>query len=284
MEIAIQQNSKYGLVVSSRVIAKELGKQHKNVLADLDKIFENNRAEVSALFIETKYKALNGKMNKEYLLTKDGFTLYMFNIQGYQEFKMAYIRKFNEMEKALEQKKLPVQVPLSFDNMKVHTFDGSPVMEANLLHLITKIPKHAILYRAKEHGALLLIKSNLRKYKSENREDSRTLGKLLVLYKEHVITICKIFGVYEQVKDIIENYFKVDNRIEYKEKIDFNDKYWDCIQENIEEAYKLECKIEQIYKEELNPIYDNIISLIKSKKNMISGFNCMKYGNPEGIK
>ena len=40
---------------------------------------------------------------KEYLLTKDGFTLYMFNIQGHNDFKMAYINKFNEMEKQLKQ-------------------------------------------------------------------------------------------------------------------------------------------------------------------------------------
>ena len=64
MNILIEENTKYGLVVSSRVIAKELDKQHKNVLADLDKIFKKNRAEISALFIKTKYKALNGKSFK----------------------------------------------------------------------------------------------------------------------------------------------------------------------------------------------------------------------------
>lgn len=284
MEIAIEKNSKYGLVVSSRVIAKELRKQHKNVLADLDKIFENNRAEISALFIETKYKALNGKMNKEYLLTKDGFTLYMFNIQGYQEFKMAYIKKFNEMEKALEQKKLPVQVPLSFDNMKIHTFKGIPVMEMRQLYHLIEASKNSIIWQTRKLNPTKIKDADLKKYKEENKDPNRMVANLMLLYKEQVINICKYFGVYEKMKNIIENYFKTDNRIEYKEKIDFNDKYWDCIQENIEEAYKLECKIEQIYKEELNPIYDNIISLIKSKKNMISGFNCMKYGNPEGIK
>ena len=36
MEIVIQENSKYGLVVSSRVIAKELGKEHSKVLRTLD--------------------------------------------------------------------------------------------------------------------------------------------------------------------------------------------------------------------------------------------------------
>lgn len=35
MEIVIQENSQYGLVVSSRTVAKELGKLHKNVVRDL---------------------------------------------------------------------------------------------------------------------------------------------------------------------------------------------------------------------------------------------------------
>ena len=42
MEIVIQENCKYGLVVSSRVIAKELGKRHDNVIRDLEKILETS--------------------------------------------------------------------------------------------------------------------------------------------------------------------------------------------------------------------------------------------------
>lgn len=103
MNVLIEQNSQYGLVVSSRIIAKELGKRHDAVLRDLENILKNNTPQICGLFIKSEYKASNGKMNKEYLLTKDGFTLYMFNIQGYQEFKMTYIQKFNEMEKALKE-------------------------------------------------------------------------------------------------------------------------------------------------------------------------------------
>lgn len=43
----------------------------------------------------------NKQEYKQYKLTKDGFTLYMFNVQGFVDFKMAYIQKFNEMERAL---------------------------------------------------------------------------------------------------------------------------------------------------------------------------------------
>lgn len=105
-EIKIEKNPNYGLVVSSRVIANELGKRHSDVLESLDKILENG--DFRSLCISSTY-TVEGQQReyKEYLLTKDGFTLYMFNIQGYNDFKMAYINRFNEMEKALSVKQLP---------------------------------------------------------------------------------------------------------------------------------------------------------------------------------
>lgn len=101
-------------VVSSRVIAKELGKEHNRVLKDIDKILENSdlsfqvleKSDLTSLIIPSTYKVKGQKREyKEYLLTKDGFTLYMFNIQGYLDFKMAYINEFNRMEQALKQPK-----------------------------------------------------------------------------------------------------------------------------------------------------------------------------------
>ncbi|MBA8777667.1 phage antirepressor KilAC domain-containing protein [Staphylococcus schleiferi subsp. coagulans] len=102
--IKIENNSELGAVVSSRVVANELGRRHDNVKRDLEQILMSSK--VSTLIIDSNYKDSRGRNQKEYLLTKDGFTLYMFNIQGHNEFKMAYINKFNEMENAL-QNRLP---------------------------------------------------------------------------------------------------------------------------------------------------------------------------------
>ncbi len=120
------------LVVSSRVIAEQLGKLHKNVIRDLEEILyssnlsstQNNTTEISVLFIKSEYKASNGKMNKEYLLTKDGFILYMFNIQGYNDFKLAYINKFNELEKALKNVELfEVKKKQRLEDLKVEEME-----------------------------------------------------------------------------------------------------------------------------------------------------------------
>ena len=105
-EIKIEKNPSYGLVVSSRVIANELGKEHKNVIRDLDKVLSTG-SDLSRLILNSEYVDSKGETRREYLLTKDGFILYMFNIQGYNDFKMAYINRFNEMEKALSVKQLP---------------------------------------------------------------------------------------------------------------------------------------------------------------------------------
>lgn len=104
-EIQIENNSELGPVVSSRTVAKELERTHKNVIRDLEQILESSN--VSSLIIPSSYKVEGQKRSyKEYLLTKDGFTLYMFNIQGHNDFKMAYINKFNEMEQQI-QNRLP---------------------------------------------------------------------------------------------------------------------------------------------------------------------------------
>lgn len=102
--IKIENNSELGPVVSSRIVAEELDRRHSHVIRDLEKILLDPN--VGSVIFESKYKDVTGRTLKEYLLTKDGFILYMFNIQGHNDFKMAYINRFNEMEKAL-QNRLP---------------------------------------------------------------------------------------------------------------------------------------------------------------------------------
>jgi hypothetical protein fuD12_10907 len=105
------KNKSGNLYVSSRVIAKKINKLHKNVLRELSKIEGNlTSSNLSSLklkdyFILSEYKDRKGENRKEYLLTKKGFVLYMFNIQGYNDFKISYIEKFEEMEQALRNKK-----------------------------------------------------------------------------------------------------------------------------------------------------------------------------------
>lgn len=100
--LKVEFDDELGYFVSSRTIADGLGKRHDNVLRDLEQISETSN--VSSLIIPSFYKVEGQKRKyKEYKLTKDGFTLYMFHIQGFTDFKMAYINRFNEMESFIKE-------------------------------------------------------------------------------------------------------------------------------------------------------------------------------------
>ena len=93
------------LVVSSRQVAEDFGKQHKDVLEAINKLYvQMSTAEFSALFIKSEYTASNGKKNPEYLLTRDGFSLLVMGFTGKAalDWKLKYIDAFNRMEKTIQ--------------------------------------------------------------------------------------------------------------------------------------------------------------------------------------
>lgn len=95
------------IVVTSLDVAYTFGKEHRNVLADIRSIQNEIRtAEFSALFYEGNYTASNGKKNPLYYMDKDGFTLLVMGYNGEKamNFKLAYIKQFKAMEKALTDK------------------------------------------------------------------------------------------------------------------------------------------------------------------------------------
>lgn len=94
-------------VVSSLDVAETFEKRHTHVLDSIKQIeAEINSAEFSALYHKTEYKDVSGKSNPMYFMTKDGFTLLAMGYTGEKamRFKLAYIKQFNAMEKALKGK------------------------------------------------------------------------------------------------------------------------------------------------------------------------------------
>lgn len=90
-------------VVSSREVANNFEKKHKHVLESIENIKAENSA-VTKMFIESSYKAGTGKNYKEYLLTRDGFSLLVMGFTGAKalEWKLKYIEAFNKMEEKLK--------------------------------------------------------------------------------------------------------------------------------------------------------------------------------------
>lgn len=90
------------LVVSSRVVAEQLGKDHQDVKKKIRDVLKSGTEYFPVQII------VRGKPAEDFMITKDGFVLLCMNYTGYNDFKRAYINKFNEMERQLSsQFKLP---------------------------------------------------------------------------------------------------------------------------------------------------------------------------------
>lgn len=89
-------------VVSSREVAENFGKQHKDVLEAIRSITAENSA-LTEMFHETTYQAGTGKQYPMYLMTRDGFTLLAMGFTGKEAltWKLKYIEAFNQMEQQL---------------------------------------------------------------------------------------------------------------------------------------------------------------------------------------
>ncbi|WPC42933.1 Rha family transcriptional regulator [Clostridium sp. JS66] len=120
-------NSKINLITengkvyaTSRTIAEDFGKDHKEVIYSIDgridsngatknngiinELIESGISHLENYFIKSNYIS-RGKTYKEYLITKDGFTLLAMGFTGAKaiKFKIEYINKFNEMEQQLQE-------------------------------------------------------------------------------------------------------------------------------------------------------------------------------------
>lgn len=112
-------------VVSSRVVAEDFGKQHKNVLRSIQELTVSISSPLD-FFIESSYVDTKGETRKEYLLTRDGFSLLVMGFTGSQalQWKLKYIEAFNQMEEQL--KNIAVQSPKAFvDSLKLTEYSIS---------------------------------------------------------------------------------------------------------------------------------------------------------------
>lgn len=89
------KNENGKLLVGSRDIAIVLEKEHKDVLRKIEDVLTVGE------FSEREFMTSQGNRYKEYLLDKNAFILLVMNYTGYNDFKRAYIKKFDDMEKQL---------------------------------------------------------------------------------------------------------------------------------------------------------------------------------------
>lgn len=96
------KNMNGNLVVTSRQIAEDFGKRHNHV-CDVIRNLTTENSEVKKMIIESTFQH-KGNEYKEYLLTRDGFSLLVMGFTGGKalEWKLKYIEAFNKMEQAIK--------------------------------------------------------------------------------------------------------------------------------------------------------------------------------------
>lgn len=206
MNITIQENNKYGLVVSSRVIAKELEKRHDHVIRDLEKILETPN--VGSLIIPSFYRTQGQKREyKEYLLTKDGFILYMFNIQGYQDFKLAYINRFEEMEKLIYHQEFIENRELLTKIQKLENELNQIPMTWSQIEVVKEQITETVLRRMRSTGiSNRTFKLRLKKELVKDIQSRFGIDSLVELkYKDYLTVMPYIFNWIEPYQLRIEN-------------------------------------------------------------------------------
>ena len=118
------------LVVSSRQVAKNFGKEHKHVLESVRTILAAENS-ATKFFYESTFES-RGKQYPEYLMNRDGFSLLVMGFTGKEAmaWKIKYIQAFNEMEKKLKE-----PAPLQREQLEVDLYNAKTA-QANLWLLI----------------------------------------------------------------------------------------------------------------------------------------------------
>ena len=103
-ELVMVENNQ--VVVSSRQVAENFGKQHKDVLESIRGILAAENS-ATKFFFEGTFEN-RGKHYPEYIMNRDGFSLLVMGFTGKEAmtWKIRYIQAFNEMEAKIRENTL----------------------------------------------------------------------------------------------------------------------------------------------------------------------------------
>lgn len=103
MNELVIQNSRGNDVTTSLIVAEVFGKNHKDVLRDIEKLSCSNSFN-ERNFAPIEYTDSRGRVQKAYEMTKDGFSFLVMGYTGEKagQFKEKFINEFNKREQLLK--------------------------------------------------------------------------------------------------------------------------------------------------------------------------------------
>lgn len=186
---------------------------HKNLMAVIRDEFQE---EINELKIQpVEYRDKKGEKRPMFILTLSQAKQVLVRESKYV--RRAIIQYIEKLEQALKNPKRE-QTKLDFQNQTPirTTWKGEPVIELVQLARYINITSDNLHFLTK-HDKVTLRYEKLKEFRKENpRRYNQSVNAISILFKETVIAICKKYCIYEKYKDFIENYFRVDNRIEDK--------------------------------------------------------------------
>ena len=131
---------------NSLIVAKMFGKRHDHVIRSIENITDPKNGVSDEFrrrnFAQSSYKDSSGRKVKCYNMTRDGFTLLAMGFTGKNalQFKEAYIKRFNDMEKLIfNVVTVRKDYPMLTEAVKMAHDDPKPYHFSNEADLINKI-------------------------------------------------------------------------------------------------------------------------------------------------
>lgn len=92
------------VVTTSKQVADIFEKEHRNVMRDIRNLIQKDVQGLEHMFLEDETTDSYGRTQKQFLMNRDGFTILTMGFTGQKavEFKIKYIKAFNQMEEELK--------------------------------------------------------------------------------------------------------------------------------------------------------------------------------------
>lgn len=228
------------VVVSSRRVAENFGKEHKHVLQSIRDILVAEKS-ATKFFGESKHE-YRGQTFPEYLMNRDGFSLLVMGFTGKKalEWKIKYIQAFNAMEEELRNSSKTNALPKERSEFKEQELKArmlnARVRESNQYLKIAAqidIPEYRYILQAKsaealnggvpvlplqeverktysatEIGAMFGVSANkIGKLANKHNLKTDAYGKLFYSKSEHSVKEVETWRYYESVIPVFEKIF-----------------------------------------------------------------------------
>lgn len=193
-------------VVTSLDVAETFGKEHRRVLQDIRDLKCSEEFRLHN-FVQSNYVNEQGHKQSMFIMTRDAFTILVMGYTGEKamQFKEAYIRQFNAMEKALIGKIREREKGIGV--RRVLTDSLQRTSENERMHGHAYSTYTDLIYKSVFGKTAKQLRLDLNIGNKENIRDYLTEEELLLVQNAEML-VSSLVGYgwgYGEIKDFLEN-------------------------------------------------------------------------------